>query len=301
MRDILYCSIAGSNAETKANAFTLSELTLHSETTVSVSSVVTELDVSPTDIVLALEQSTDTMAAYTFTGTLPSFTSTSATLSVSGNNPRGSCFNSDGTKFYVTGTDAYIRGYDIPLPTPPTPNVNAYNISLASISSSKSGIGYGGQGLFLKPDGTILYVVESANVRTLTLTTPYDVSSYSSSTTSISSVVDSDGDTISGLTGIRFNNDGTKFFVCYRKSQGTYVTTANRAKIAEFSLSTPYDVSSYTFVSSMDFGLNIGIQVAPDTTTLPAGFAWNANGTALFVAGVHQDTTQSAVKVLMYS
>ena len=70
--------------------------------------------------------------------------------------------------------------------------------------------------------------------------------------------------------GVAFNNDGTKMFVT---DQGADI-------VAEYTLTTGFDVSSASVVDSFFFYSEEGY---------PAGLAFNNDGTKMFVAGILED------------
>ena len=91
--------------------------------------------------------------------------------------------------------------------------------------------------MYISYDGYHLFYVEaySHNIVHHTLSTAWDITTASSSYTSYSS---SYGDT----TGVHFSPDGTQMF-----------TWAKNRKINKFSLSTPWDLSTVSYVNSSGF------------------------------------------------
>ena len=118
------------------------------------------------------------------------------------------------------------------------------------------------RGLTFNNDGTKMFVVgnDGDDINEYTLTTGFDVSSA----TFVDSLDVSDQDT--GPVDIVFNNDGTKMFVSGNAGDD----------INEYTLSTGFDVSSATFVDSLDIS---------DQDTGPVGIAFNNDGTKMFVVG----------------
>jgi sugar lactone lactonase YvrE len=180
-------------------------------------------------------------------------------------NPREVQFSSDGTKMFILGT----TGGD----------VTYYNLSTAWDISSASHVSQfsvaakepAPQGLYFKPDGTEMYVVgatEPDNVHQYTLSTPWDLSGTVNFTRSFE--INASVDTALGLT---FSSDGTKMFTI----------DSNGDKIALFTLSTPWDISSATTDTSyvMRFGY---------LETTPAGIAFNNDGTKLYFLGTGAST-----------
>ena len=183
-------------------------------------------------------------------------------LNVSGQDtfPTGMAFNNDGTKLYVAGgINDYVYEYNLSTP---------YDVSTATY------VDYfyvGDQvsvptGMAFNNDGTKLYVIGSLNDRVYeySLSTPYDVST--------ATYVDYFyvGDQESTPTGIAFNNNGTKL----------YVVGTDGDQVCEYDLSTPYDISTATYVDC----LNVSGQ-----DTDPRGIAFNDNGSRLYVVGGEGD------------
>ena len=73
------------------------------------------------------------------------------------------------------------------------------------------------------------------------------------------------------IAGIEFNNDGTKMFTV---DNGT-------RKVFEYTLSTPYDISTAVFVHS--FSLN------EDSSIRPFGVKFNNDGSKMFIGGRQND------------
>ena len=288
----MYLAIAGSCAEQKANAtdtsYTLSELTYNDVANAGLNPVV-EVMVSPTEMFITDEPgSGETMFAYGFDdSSLPNFGRLQGELSLNGENPRGNCFGDSGNYLYITGhASPYLERKAL---------ANPYDITNVSASTTKNTIGFGwaGQGIELKSDGSLVFIVESANVRIMSLSTNYDITSMSSSVTTVSlAVTDDDGHTIAGLTGIRFKPDGTKVFVSYRVS--------NTPKVAEFSLSTAWDLSTKSFVSSLNIADKLGYY-SSGVYAYVAGLDWNSDGSRLYVASIHVEVTIGEVQVAEYA
>ena len=122
------------------------------------------------------------------------------------------------------------------------------------------------QSLAFNNDGTKMFVVgrSGKDINEYTLSTGFDVST--------ASFVDS-FDVRNEETqpkGLAFNNDGTKMFVVGYTDD----------EVLEYTLSPGFDVSTATFVD--------GFSVR-DEDLIPAGLAFNNDGTKMFVAGQHGD------------
>ena len=185
-------------------------------------------------------------------------------------------FKPDGTKMYVVGR-TNDKVYQYALST-------AYDVSTASYESKS--FSFASQeiqpyGIALNNDGTSMYTVgfDTDTVYQYTLSTPYDVStaSYSSNSLSVGSQ-----DTVP--TANTFNADGTSL----------YVMGSTNNKIFQYTLSSAFDVSTGSYASkSLDFS-------SQDTNA--SGFQFNADGTKCFIVGnssdeVHQYSLSTAYDI----
>ena len=159
----------------------------------------------------------------------------SVSFSVSGqeSNVRGVFFKPDGTKFYIIGNGSNTI-YQYALST-------AWDLSTASYESKSLSVSTQSaqsRDLWFKLDGTAAYVIDNTtdSVYQYTLTTAWDVSSgsYASKSFSVASQETSP-------SGFALTSDGSFMYV-----SGIVTDT-----IYQYSLNTPYDVStaSYTNVS----------------------------------------------------
>lgn len=284
----MYNAIAGSCAEQKANATTAPAYTLDgialSSTGSATGTILTELVNGPDELLLA-DYSASSIKSYSFDDSaVPSFSSADDTLSIGNNSSRALVFGDSGNYIYIGGTNASTNIVRYALST-------AYDIgttgSTQTVSSSL--YGSGAQGLAFNDTGTKLFVADGSSVITLTLNTAWDLSAGSKTTNNLSSTTDDDGDAIINYTGIRFNPAGTKMFISYRNSAGNPASgSVNHPKIAEFDLSTGFNVSTASFARSMSVNDDVG-QLSTTASTFIGGFDWNSDGTKLFVAPVHAD------------
>lgn len=203
---------------------------------------------------------------YTLSTAWDASTATYASKSVSVNSqatsPRGVFFSPDGTAMFVVGTNAV---YQYTLSTPWDVSTATY----ASKSVSVNGQSGTAVDIFFKPDGTTMYVMGDANdtVYQYTLSTPWDVSTatYASKNKSVSAQ-----DTVPA--GLFFKPDGAVMFV---------TGTANDA-VYQYTLSTPWDVSTATYASKSK-------SVAAQDTT-PFSLFFKTDGAAMYVLGAANDT-----------
>ena len=267
-------------------SYTLSELSYNAVANAGTQTV-TELMVSPTQMIIATEPGTgEKLLAYAFDdSSLPNFGSLEDNLSLDGENPRANCFGDSGDYLYIAGhASPFLERKALS---------TAYDISTESASTTKntSGLGFYAQGIEIKSDGSLVFFVDSSYVRICSLTTNYDITTLQSPTSISLGVTDDDGHTIGGLTGIRFKPDGTKFFISYRVS--------NIPKVAEFSLSTAWDLSTKSFVSSLNIGDKLGYY-SSGVLSYVAGLDWNSDGSRLYVAAIHVELTIGEVQVAEY-
>jgi len=203
-------------------------------------------------------------------------------ISLNAHNPRGTCFANNGGLLYVIGLNTpFLKRYVLS---------TAYDLSSVSSTTTRDTSAFSSpQGIAFKTDGSVMFLALSTNadVAVVGLSNNYDITSTFSTSTVSLAVTDDDGDTITALTGIRFNPDGTKVFVCYKSN--------NLPKVAEFSLSTPFDLSTKTFVTSLNLSNRLG-NFDATTFTAPAGLDWNSDGSELYVAGIHEDFNDSSPK-----
>ena len=118
------------------------------------------------------------------------------------------------------------------------------------------------QGLVFNNDGTKMYMVGQASqaVHQYTLSTAFSIStaSYDSVSFSVSSQE-------TYPTGLCFNNDGTKMYVCGRTSDSVY----------QYTLSTAFDLSTASYAS-------LSVSVAGEATN-PQDVALSNDGTKMFI------------------
>jgi len=174
--------------------------------------------------------------------------------------PTGVAFSTDGAKMFVVGRD----GDDVDEYTLSTP----FDVSTASFVDSFS---VAAQDTFptavaFSSDGAKMFVLGEADaeVNEYTLSTPFDVST--ASFVDAFSVAAQETEP----RGLAFSSDGTKMFVA----------DSNGDEVNEYTLSTPFDVSTASFVTSF-------LVAAQETS--PEGLAFSSDGTKMFVVGAIGD------------
>ena len=171
-------------------------------------------------------------------------------------------FGSNGTKLYVMNTSGGVYQYTCS---------TAYNSTTATYDSkSFTATTYESttNGLYIKDDGTKLYVVGSTNDRLgeWNLTTPWDVSTATVPWKSLSVSV-RDGT----AQDIFFGDNGTKLY---------YLGSSNDT-IYQYNLSTAYDLTTATYALK-------SLSVASQETT-PTGLAFSSDGTKCYIVGSIND------------
>ena len=176
------------------------------------------------------------------------------------NNPTGVTFNNDGTKMFVSGnTGNDVGEYSL---------TTAFDVSTATFVGRFEVVNQDNNpsDVAFNNDGTKMFVTgfTGDNVYEYTLSTGFDLTSTVSF---VDSFDVSTHETAPG--GLTFNNEGTKMFV----------VGENFKEVIEYTLTTPFDVSSASFVDSFDV---VG------QVWRPRDVAFNNDGTKMFVVG-HND------------
>jgi DNA-binding beta-propeller fold protein YncE len=193
-----------------------------------------------------------------------SYDSVSFSVASQETTPNNIAFNDDGTSMYIigSGTDAI---YQYTLST-------AWDLSTASYASKSFSTTDDNtpRGFTFNNDGTKIYYVGSTadTVYQYSLGTAYDISTASTDNKSLSV-----GTQASIPTGVVLKSDGSKLYVCDGTSDAIY----------QYSLSTPFDVST----GSYD---NVSFSFSSQGTNTQSIF-FTPDGTSLFVC----DTANDAV------
>lgn len=180
--------------------------------------------------------------------------------------PTGLFFKSDGTKMYVVGSTPTVGVFQYSLAT-------AWNVDTAtydSVSFATSGQDSNPSSVAFKSDGSSMYVVGNATdtIYQYTLGTPWAVNTASYASKSFS-FAGQDGSPL----GVYFKPDGAKM----------YMVGANNDTVYQYSLSTPWDVSTASYDSK-------SFSVAAQATN-PTGIFFRDDGTRFFIS----NTTNSTV------
>ena len=171
--------------------------------------------------------------------------------------PIGMAFSNNGAKMFVVGW-ADIDIYEYTLRTP-------FKVSTASFVHSFDVFyqDFSPRGMAFSNDGAKMFITgdQKNNIIEYTLSTPFDVS-----TASFDDVVFSVSDQDRKPEGMAFSSDGAKMFV----------VGWNNNAVNEYTLPTPFDISTASFVHSF----NVSSQ-----DTSPRGMALSNDGTKMFVVG----------------
>ena len=190
-------------------------------------------------------------------------------FSVSGQetSPTGMAFSNDGAKMFVVGGDVGKAVNEYTLST----HFDVSTATSTNVTFSVSDQDENPTGMAFSNDGVKMFVVgwNDEKINEYTLSTPFDLSTASY-----------DGDTerfsVSGHeglpTGMAFSNDGTKMFVVGDDGND----------ISEYTLSTPFDVSTASYDDDERFSV-LGQE------TSPTGMAFSNDGAKMFVVGWNED------------
>ena len=170
--------------------------------------------------------------------------------------PTGIAFSSDGTKMFVVGdTGDDVNEYALSTPFDASTRTFVDATSISSQESSPTGITF-------SSDGTKMFVVGSGGdaVYEYTLSAPFDASTRAF----VDATQISEQET--NPRGIAFSSDGAKMFV----------VGADGDDVNEYALSTPFDVSTRTWVDATSI---------TSQESNPTGIAFSSDGTRMFVVG----------------
>ena len=179
--------------------------------------------------------------------------------------PQGISFKPDGTKMYVAGTtNDSVFQYSLSKPwNPSTATYDSVSFSVVSQTENTNAI-------FFKPDGTKMYVSgENPNpgVFQYSLSSAWDLS-----TASYDSVSFSTSSQEAAPFGLFFKPDGTKMYIAGSTSDSVF----------QYSLSTPWDLSTATYDS-------ISFSAATQDTAV-TGVTFTSDGTKMFISGSTNDS-----------
>ena len=170
--------------------------------------------------------------------------------------PRGMAFSSDGAKMFVTGNSGDdVNEYSLSAPFDASTATFVDATSISAQETSPHGIAF-------SSDGAKMFVIgaNGNDVNEYSLSAPFDASTATFV----------DATSVSAQTGfasaMAFSSDGAKMFVA----------GADVGDVNEYSLSTPFDASTATFVDATS------VSAQED---FPAGIAFSSDGAKMFVTG----------------
>ena len=140
------------------------------------------------------------------------------------------------------------------------------------------------RGIFIKPDGTKLYVTndednDDQSVIEYSLSTPFDISTAVKSSETLLTIQESgSSEVMDNPHAIEFKPDGTRMYVI--RSDGT---AGNTVAIEQFSLSTPWDSSTITWTGRTD------LQTGCTTSIQSRGLDFKPDGTRVFIGNEGND------------
>lgn len=161
---------------------------------------------------------------------------TSVSVSGSTTSATDVVFNSTGTSFYVSSSSGDIYQYNMS---------SAWDVTTASFAASATVVTLG-QGLFLSPDDTDMYLVRqnSSAILHYSMSTPGDLDTMTY--TGDSYTFTEDG----SVSDAVFDSTGTRLYVSGNQLNGIY----------QYSLSTPWDVTTISYVDSLNI---TSVQLTP--------------------------------------
>jgi len=191
--------------------------------------------------------------------------------------PYGLFFKPDGTKMYIVGENSgTVYQYSLSIP---------WDVSSASYEAGKfKSIATEdpvAPGLFFKPDGTKMYIMGYTNktVYQYALSTPWDVSSASYEAGKLKSVTTEE--TLPHC--LFFKPDGTNM----------YIVGGNSDSVYQYSLSTPWDVSSASYEAGK-------LKSVTTEDTSPIALFFKPDGTKMYIMGAANNTVyQYALPVII--
>jgi hypothetical protein len=180
--------------------------------------------------------------------------------SVSHSNPRGMYLKPDGTELYIGAYTGHVYQYTLSTPNDISTASSTGNYNIDEV--------YDTVALTFKPDGTKMYATGGTDVYQYTLSTAWDIT-----TASYDSVSYTPSDMgSSNIHSLNFNSDGTKLFMSDDGSSDK--------RIREYSLSTPYVISSASTTSNYLYHNKANVR----------GVDFNSDGTKIFLSSYSTQT-----------
>ncbi len=176
--------------------------------------------------------------------------------------PREVFFSNDGKTMYVLGnTGDDITWYTLSTPWDITTSTHVSQFSIASQLTVPTGF-------YFKPDGTKFYVTgttgvgaAATSVNQYSCSTPWDLTTASYDSVAYSVIAQD-----TAPQGVEFKPDGTRM----------YIVGAANDSVYQYSLSTPWDLSTVSYGSSFSIA---------SQETIPEGIRFSLDGTKLLLTG----------------
>ena len=245
----------------------------------------------------------------------------------SGDHITGIHFNDDGTKMFVSYHDDHHDTYnhisEFNLTTPFDVSTSSYagDDERCTLNTGDTTFGPVGRvfDLEFSNDGMKVFVARGGlgndanddRVFGFDLTSPYDISTCSFGTNQTSNL-DSDAlqngsnagdqeDTAARINAnrgkyriqnIEFNNDGTKLFAIFMGQGSTFESVIRKTRLLEYTLSSPYDLTTLTLVT------DAGIELEDEIGDNPMGMRFSPDGKRFWtIDHSGQDLTQISLDV----
>jgi hypothetical protein len=172
-------------------------------------------------------------------------------------------------------------------------NTGTINVNASTVASKVDGVtgwtwesvatlGTANTDITFKPDGTKMFMVGSS-IQQWTLSPAWTLVGASAGTSYSLAAIDT------GAQGLTFSPDGTKMVTVgdTAVANATVSSLAGEDRAYYFTLSTPWDPSSATLVSSIRFAT--ADQGLPAAESNPAGCAYSTDGTSFYMVGNNGD------------
>lgn len=213
---------------------------------------------------------TDSLYQYTLSTpwdlSTASYDSVSFSVTTEETGPSGIFFRPDGTRMFICG-DGADSMFQYTLSTPWDLSTASYDTVSLDLSTEDTSP----QGIFIRADGTRFFIAGNGtdSIYQYTMSTPWDLSTASYDTV----FVDTSTEDIVPVAVV-FQSDGTRMIILGSENDLMY----------QYTLSTPWDVSTATF-DSITFDIS-----SEETGSGPGGLFFRADGLKFFMVGNGNDT-----------
>lgn len=169
----------------------------------------------------------------------------------------GMAFKPDGTRLFTSTRSGYVDDWELSTPWDISSLTHVRQLTLWRHLESQD------PNIAVRPDGSAVYILgkQTDKVYEFTVTTPWDIATLNSSPTREFSIQAQEF----SPTGLFFDPEGTKMFVCGESGQD----------VNEYDIASAWDITTAVYVQSFS--------VAAQGTS-PAGLAFKDDGTEMYVA-----------------